>query len=315
MEENMLPVPDGRHRRRQKQRRRRFPWGSIVTVILVVAVCGYAFTLFGDEGAPENPQANDTTTTLVPGTGLLDESTPQNTQAADDDTDWNLMLVNYENAIPENYEPKLVEVPGGEKVDERIYDPLMELLEAAKEGNWDQLPMVVSGYRTQKKQQLFDDKVAGYRKEGNSQSEAEELAKQWVSVPGYSEHQIGLAVDINGATYGTLLYITAHLPSKQPASPAGNRPGRSSGTPHSLGEQPGKNTPRSLRGRRCCPSPAWYQSIWTSLPALPACIPVPHTLSPSESPAVHFSSDDSHNLSPKTAVRRLVQVAVRLPAG
>lgn len=208
MEENMLPVPDGRHRRRQKQRRRRFPWGSIVTVILVVAVCGYAFTLFGDEGAPENPQANDTTTTLVPGTGLLDESTPQNTQAADDDTDWNLMLVNYENAIPENYEPKLVEVPGGEKVDERIYDPLMELLEAAKEGNWDQLPMVVSGYRTQKKQQqLFDDKVAGYRKEGNSQSEAEELAKQWVSVPGYSEHQIGLAVDINEATYDLYFWL------------------------------------------------------------------------------------------------------------
>ena len=88
-----------------------------------------------------------------------------------------------------------VEVPGGEKVDERIYDPLMEMLEAAKEGNLDQLPMVVSGYRTQKKQQqLYDDKVAGYRKEGNSQSEAEELAKQGVSVPGYSEHQIGLSL-------------------------------------------------------------------------------------------------------------------------
>ena len=71
--------------------------------------------------------------------GLLDESSPQNTQTANDDTDWNLVLVNYENAIPENYEPKLVEVPGGEKVDERIYDPLMEMLEAAKEGNWDQL--------------------------------------------------------------------------------------------------------------------------------------------------------------------------------
>ena len=118
------------------------------------------------------------------------------------------MLVNYENAIPENYEPKLVEVPGGEKVDERIYDPLMEMLEAAKEGNWDQLPMVVSGYRTQKKQQqLYDDKVAGYRKEGNSQSEAEELAKQGVSVPGYSEHQIGLAVDINGATYDLYFWL------------------------------------------------------------------------------------------------------------
>ena len=35
----------------------------------------------------------------------------------------------------------------------------MEMLEAAKEGNWDQLPMVVSGYRTQEKQQqLYDEK-------------------------------------------------------------------------------------------------------------------------------------------------------------
>ena len=168
MEEKMLPVPNEGHRRRQKQRRRRFPWGSIATVILVVAVCVNAFTLFGDKESPENSQVNDTTTQGPDDVqvGLLDESSPQNTQTANDDTDWNLVLVNYENAIPENYEPKLVEVPGGEKVDERIYDPLMEMLEAAKEGNWDQLPMVVSGYRTQKKQQqLYDDKVAGYRKE------------------------------------------------------------------------------------------------------------------------------------------------------
>ena len=205
MEEKMLPVPNEGHRRRQKQRRRRFPWGSIATVILVVAVCVYAFTLFGDKESSENSQVNDTTTQGPDDVqvGLLDESSPQNTQTANDDTDWNLMLVNYENAIPENYAPKLVEVPGGEKVDE-----LMEMLEAAKEGNLDQLPMVVSGYRTQKKQQqLYDDKVAGYRKEGNSQSEAEELAKQWVSVPGYSEHQIGLAVDINGATYDLYFWL------------------------------------------------------------------------------------------------------------
>lgn len=178
--------------------------------IMLPDIDGYAFTLFGDKESPENYQENDTTTQGpddVQG-GLSDESSPQNTQTANDDTDWNLVLVNYENAIPENYEPKLVEVPGGEKVDERIYDPLMEMLEAAKEGNWDQLPMVVSGYRTQKKQQqLYDDKVAGYRKEGNSQSEAEELAKQWVSVPGYSEHQIGLAVDINGATYDLYFWL------------------------------------------------------------------------------------------------------------
>lgn len=68
--------------------------------------------------------------------------------------------------------------------------------------------MVVSGYRTQAKQQkLFDDKVSKYRSEGHSKSEAEELAKQWVAVPGYSEHQVGLAVDINGATYDLYFWL------------------------------------------------------------------------------------------------------------
>ena len=138
MEEKMLPVPNEGHRRRQKQRRRRFPWGSIATVILVVAVCVYAFTLFGDKESSENSQVNDTTTQGPDDVqvGLLDESSPQNTQTANDDTDWNLMLVNYENAIPENYEPKLVEVPGGEKVDERIYDPLMEMLKQQRKEIW-----------------------------------------------------------------------------------------------------------------------------------------------------------------------------------
>lgn len=130
MEEKMLPVPNEGHRRRQKQRRRRFPWGSIATVILVVAVCVYAFTLFGDKESPENSQVNDTTTQGPDDVqvGLSDESSPQNTQTANDDTDWNLVLVNYENAIPENYEPKLIEVPGGEKVDERMQNPILDCI-------------------------------------------------------------------------------------------------------------------------------------------------------------------------------------------
>mgnify|MGYP002508581528 CR=1 FL=1 len=64
-----------------------------------------------------------------------------------------------------------------------FYGPLMEMLEAAKEDNWDQLPLVVSGYRTQEKQQrLYDDKIAKYRGQGYSESEAKEMAEQWVAV-------------------------------------------------------------------------------------------------------------------------------------
>lgn len=210
MEEKMMQVRNDHPRRSQKRRRKRFPWGDIVATLLVVAICVYVFMSFGekttDEETPVRGTSAPTTTQAQDNVqvGILAEST----QPTLSDIDWNLVLVNHENAIPENYEINLVEVAGGEKVDERIYDPLMEMLEAAKEGNWDQLPMVVSGYRTQAKQQkLFDDKVAKYQSEGYSKSEAEEMAKQWVAVPGYSEHQIGLAVDINGATYDLYFWL------------------------------------------------------------------------------------------------------------
>ena len=66
----------------------------------------------------------------------------------------------------------------------------------------------ISGYRTAKVQQkLYDDKIREYEKEGYSESEAAELAEQWVAVPGYSEHQLGFAVDINGATYDVYLWL------------------------------------------------------------------------------------------------------------
>lgn len=129
-------------------------------------------------------------------------------QASDADTPWQLTLVNQWNPIPDNYEPELVKVQGGESVDKRIYEPLMQMLEAAREANWGELPCVVSGFRTAETQQkLFDEKIKEFKREGYSESEAEELAGQWVAIPGYSEHQLGFAADINGATYDVYLWL------------------------------------------------------------------------------------------------------------
>lgn len=122
------------------------------------------------------------------------------------DLPWYLTLVNKWNPLPTNYDLELVEIEGGELVDKRIYDPLMEMLENAKAENL--VPIVVSGYRTQEKQQSFmDDKIASYRKQGYSKSKAKELAEQWVAAVGTSEHQLGIAVDINGATYNIYLWL------------------------------------------------------------------------------------------------------------
>ena len=43
----------------------------------------------------------------------------------------------------------------------------------------------------------MDERIARYFQQGASESEARELAEEWVAVPGTSEHQLGLAVDIN----------------------------------------------------------------------------------------------------------------------
>lgn len=140
----------------------------------------------------------------VEGNNVSDEVPPE----VKTDVPWNLTLVNRWNPIPENYEVNLMEIDGGECVDARIYEPLMQMLEDAREANWGQLPYVVSGYRTaQKQQQLYTDKIAEYRKKGYSEENAKHEAQQWVAVPGYSEHQLGFAVDINGATYDVYLWL------------------------------------------------------------------------------------------------------------
>ena len=124
------------------------------------------------------------------------------------DGSWPLTLVNRWNPVPEGHELELVAVEGGEQVDARLYGPLTEMLEAAREGNLGQLPIVVSGYRTQEEQrEIYEDRMAQYLEQGYSEQEAREETQRWVAVPGYSEHQLGAAVDINVATYDVYLWL------------------------------------------------------------------------------------------------------------
>lgn len=110
--------------------------------------------------------------------------------------EWNLILVNQKNEIPPNYEVELIELSNGEKVDSRIYPYLQEMFNAMREDGI--YPIVRAGYRTEEKQQeLFDEKIQAYIDEGYDKKVAEKITESWVAVPGTSEHQLGLAVDIN----------------------------------------------------------------------------------------------------------------------
>ncbi|MFR1885833.1 MAG: D-alanyl-D-alanine carboxypeptidase family protein [Blautia sp.] len=118
---------------------------------------------------------------------------------ASEDNGWNLILVNRDNYIPADYEVQLTELSNGEKVDSRIYPELQEMFNAARAQGFGLF--VRGGYRTQEEQQqLLDEKIEAYENEGKSKSEAKKLAEQWAAIPGTSEHQLGIAVDINADT-------------------------------------------------------------------------------------------------------------------
>ena len=131
-------------------------------------------------------------------TVILDNraQTPAAPQTADTSRGWKLILVNRNYAIPEDYEVTLLRLSNGEEVDERIYPELQAMFDEARANG---LGLFVrAGYRSQQEQQrLYDERIASYQREGYSRKRAAELTRQWVAIPGTSEHQLGIAVDIN----------------------------------------------------------------------------------------------------------------------
>lgn len=139
-----------------------------------------------------------------------DEYQTQNSQAYDDEqeyvfdtSDWKLVLINKQHPIPEDYQFTLGTIKGSMQCDERIISDLLAMLQAAKDDGVNLA--ICSPYRDLNRQEvLFNKKIKIYMGQGMSYMEAYKLASQAVTVPGASEHQIGLALDIFCDTYTSL---------------------------------------------------------------------------------------------------------------
>ncbi len=109
---------------------------------------------------------------------------------------WNLVLVNKYNKMTKSIEPTLITTANGEKIAEKIYPSLKKMFEDAEKEGF--LPEVTSGYRSEEEQEdLYDGRVREYRHLGHSKKEAVRLTNKYAAKPGFSEHQTGLAADIN----------------------------------------------------------------------------------------------------------------------
>lgn len=116
--------------------------------------------------------------------------------AAFGEADGLLLLVNPWTPLPEDFVPgELVPVQNDQAVDARAYPDLQNMLGDMSEAGLS--PLICSSYRSQERQQeLYDNKVLRVMDEGASLEEAQAEAARWVALPGTSEHQTGLAVDI-----------------------------------------------------------------------------------------------------------------------
>ena len=117
--------------------------------------------------------------------------------------DWNLLLVNKQHPVPEDYTFELGTIAGAMKCDARILPELFAMLQAAKDDGV--YLAVCSPYRDVSRQEiLFNRKIKKHMGNGYSYLEAYKMASQIVTVPGASEHQIGLALDIISNDYTSL---------------------------------------------------------------------------------------------------------------
>ena len=117
--------------------------------------------------------------------------------------DWRLILVNKQHSVPADYDFPLGDLTANLQCDERVMDDLVLMLRDARSAGMN--IWIVSPYRSGDKQEnLFNYDLGKYMASGMNYFDAYQLAAEAVTLPGTSEHQIGLAFDIVNNEYAHL---------------------------------------------------------------------------------------------------------------
>ena len=128
--------------------------------------------------------------------------------------DWQRLLINGSNPLPEDVAVELATLENGMKADKRICADLSAMLRDCRAAGLK--PKICSAYRDAATQtRLHKNKIARLRAAGFSREAAEREAARWVAAPGTSEHQIGLALDLVSESYQILDEKQAETPEQQ----------------------------------------------------------------------------------------------------
>ena len=111
--------------------------------------------------------------------------------------EWNLMLVNRNYILPQDYSPDLSEAVKGSgvRMDSRVSPHYQAMYDAAQKDGITLTPL--SGHRRISTQKTnFENKIQKYVNQGYDRAEATRMAAKIILPPGTSEHNAGVAMDI-----------------------------------------------------------------------------------------------------------------------
>ncbi len=187
------------HRQAVKAKRKKQAQQKMFILLVIVFVLGFLLGLVvGSQ--------KEKTIDFVMSPATTEETKTSKTVIPETELPWNLTLVNFEHALPKDFAPEeMVEVDNGYVADSRIADAVKKMIADAR-ATEDVRIIALSAYRDYEYQkELFDNKVERLQQEkGYSVTKAREEAATVVAVPGTSEHQLGLALDLVDARHVNL---------------------------------------------------------------------------------------------------------------
>lgn len=173
----------------------------IITVLLIALAFALTTAFKKNEKEPRESVTETVSATTV-------QTEPEEDEDIDADNKWAMFLVNNKNPLPDNYddiiETELV-YEGDKKgyVDKRAAKYAKDMLAAAKEDGIDL--WVISSYRTiQYQKDNFNRSVQQRIDNGMTKEEARADTLREVALPGASEHNAGLAMDIMSVEYTSM---------------------------------------------------------------------------------------------------------------
>ena len=201
------PVPShpSRHPHSHRRRRRAMFRLACLTVLACCLAGGtaYALSLNAAQDAPAvSSPASDSAENSAQNDGML---TAAQAQAMLDDP--RMILVNHTNPVPDNYTVDTKECGSSTAINKTLQteaaNAFLAMQAAAARDGVD--VRMQSGYRSVKYQTtLYNNKTQYYRNKGLSEADARAKAAAIVNPPGYSEHNCGLAADLNSPEHTSL---------------------------------------------------------------------------------------------------------------